>query len=229
MAQLNQTRIVLLVSIVLTAMLYLIPQLYMLAYPFMLLSTLAHEMGHGIAALLVGESFLKFEMFGDGSGVATITAPESRLASAVTSAGGLIGPAVAAALGFTFGRTEVGARRCLLVLSAILLLALLLVVRNFFGVFFVLFVLAICTLVAIKASPDVAQLLLVFLSVQLALSVFSRGDYLFMATAETAVGPMPSDVGQMANALFLPFWFWGFVCGLISVVVLLYGLKAFWK
>lgn len=229
MAQFNQTRIVLLVSIVLTAMLYLIPQLSLLAYPFMLLSTLAHEMGHGIAALFVGGAFHKFQMWGDGSGVATISTSGGRFASAVTSAGGLIGPAVAAALGFAFGRTEVGARRCLLALSTILLIALVLVVRNLFGAFFVFFVLAICVLVAIKASPDVAQLLLVFLSVQLALSVFSRGDYLFTPTAQTAMGAMPSDVGQMANALFLPFWFWGFVCGLISVVVLLYGLKAFWK
>ena len=40
---------------------------------------------------------------------------------------------------------------------------------------------------------------------------------------------MPSDVGQMANALFPPYWFWGGVCGLISVAVLLYALKAYWR
>ena len=62
---------------------------------------------------------------------------------------------------------------------------------------------------------------LVFLAVQLALSVFSRSDYLFTSVARTGAGPMPSDVAQMASALFLPFWFWGAACGALSLAVLL--------
>ena len=147
----------------------------------------------------------------------------------MVAAGGLVGPAVAAAIGFAVGRTVRGARGALLAGAAILALALLLVVRNLFGAVFVVVILLACYFVASKATGEVAQLLLVFLAVQLALSVFSRGDYLFTPVAETAAGSMPSDVGQIAAVLILPYWFWGLACGALSVAVLAYGLKAYWR
>ncbi len=225
----ERARVVLLVSVGLTAVLYLVPYGQYLAYPLMLLSTLAHEMGHGVAALLVGGSFHRFEMWPDGSGVAVWSGEVGPFRRALVAAGGLIGPAVAAAVGFAIGRTIRGARGALIALAAILALALLLVVRNLFGVLFVVVVLGGCFLAARKASGEVAQLVLIFLAVQLALSVFSRGDYLFTPVAETATGVMPSDVGQMAAALLLPYWFWGLGCGALSVMALLYGLKVFWR
>ncbi len=225
----ERARVVLLVSVVLTVLLYWVPYGGYLAYPLMLLSTLAHEMGHGIAALLVGGSFHRFQMWPDGSGVATWSGEVGPLRRALVAAGGLVGPAVAAGVGFAVGRTIRGARGALVALAAILALALLLVVRNLFGVIFVALVLGGCFLAARKASGEVAQLVLIFIAVQLALSVFSRGDYLFTPTAETAAGVMPSDVGQMATALLLPYWFWGLGCGAVSVLVLLYGLKVFWR
>lgn len=224
-----RARLVLGVSIVVTAFLYLVPYGRTLAYPLMLLSTLAHELGHGVTALLVGGSFERFVMWPDGSGMAVWSGEPSRLRAAAVAAGGLVGPAVAAALAFTFGRTARGARHTLTAVAVILAVALLLVVRNLFGGVFVIILLAACLATARKASDEIAQLVLVFLAVQLALSVFSRGDYLFTPVAETASGFMPSDVGQIAAALFLPYWFWGAVCGGISVLVLGYGVKKYWR
>ena len=225
----ERARLVLLVSVALTVALYIVPYGQYLAYPLMLLSTLAHEMGHGVAALLVGGSFHRFEMWPDGSGVAVWSGNVGPLSRAMVAAGGLVGPAVAAAAGFAVGRTVRGARGALTGLAAVMFLALLLVVRNLFGVIFVGVVLFGCAFAARKATGEVAQLLLIFLAVQLALSVFSRGDYLFTPVAETGAGTMPSDVGQMANALLFPYWFWGIVCGAVSVAVLLYGVKAYWR
>ena len=225
----ERARAVLLVSVGLTALLYAVPYGDVLAYPLMLLSTLAHEMGHGVAALLVGGSFHRFEMWPDGSGVAVWSGEVGPLRRALVAAGGLLGPAVAAAVGFAVGRTIRGARGALTALAAILALALLLVVRNLFGFVFVGVVLGGCFLAARKASGDIAQMVLIFVAVQLALSVFSRGDYLFTPVAETATGVMPSDVGQMASALWLPYWFWGLGCGAVSVLVLIYGLRVFWR
>ena len=225
----HQARVVLLVSLVVTALLYLVPYFAALAYPFMLLSTVAHEMGHGLTAMLVGGSFQRFEMWSDGSGVAHVASPSSALARAAVAGGGLVGPAVAAAAGFAWGRTVRGARSCLLAFAFMLLVALLLVVRGFFGFFFVALVAACCAAAALRAAGEMAQLVLVFFSVQLALSVFSRGSYLFTPVALTANGRMPSDVGQIAQALLLPYWFWGAACGLVSLAVLVYGLKVYWR
>ncbi len=225
----QRARLVLVVSVAVTAMLYVIPYGRMLAYPLMLLSTLAHELGHGVAAMLTGGRFARFEMWPDGSGVAFMTVAEHRVTQAFVAAGGLLGPAGLAAAGFALGRRTRGARRCLLGFSVLLGLALLLVVRGLFGMMFVGVVIITCWLVARRASAEIAQLVLVFLAVQLALSVFSRGDYLFTPVALTQGGVMASDVGQMAQALWLPYWFWGGVCGLASVAVLTFGVRSYWR
>ena len=104
------------------------------------------------------------------------------------------------------------------------MLALALVVRNLFGVFFVVALAAVLLLIVKFGNAWLARFGLVFLAVQLALSVFSRGDYLFTDVANTSAGPMPSDVAQMANALLLPYWFWGALCGVVSIAVLALGL-----
>jgi len=217
-------------SIIVTILLYhVIPYGRTIGYPLMLLSTLVHEMGHGIAAMLAGGSFEKFEMFADGSGVAYSRGAFGRFGKAFISAGGLVGPALVGGVGFVIGRTPKAARIGLAAFGIVMLIALLLVVRSVFGVVFVSVTAAVCLLIAFKARPWVSQVAVVFLAVQLALSVFSRGDYLFTQWANTGSGRMPSDVQKMSEALFLPYWFWGAACGLISIAVLLVGLRLFFK
>jgi Peptidase M50B-like len=223
------TRAVFVLSSLVTVVLFATPSLRSVAYPLLLLSTLVHEMGHGIAALLVGGSFVSFELWSDGSGVGHTTGPSTRLASAVVAAGGLIGPSIAAAISFLAGRRPGTARGFLGLLCLGLLCALVLLVRNTFGWIFVGgFALCLAVLV-LKASPRASQVVLVFLGTQLALSVYSRGDYLFTAYAQTAGGGMPSDVQLMSNALLLPYWVWGLLCGAISVAALLVGVRTLWK
>ena len=101
-------------SIVGTILLYSIPMGESLAYPLVLLSTLAHELGHGIAAMMVGGSFDQFVLYSDGSGAALTSGNPGRLASAMISAGGLVGPAIAAAGCFAVGRRGKTARAALI-------------------------------------------------------------------------------------------------------------------
>jgi len=63
----------------------------------------------------------------------------------------------------------------------------------------------------------------------MALSVFSRGDYLFKEHAQTGAGLMPSDVSHMAQALGGPYWVWGAACGAFSVLVLALGVWLFMR
>ena len=193
-------------------------------WPLMLLSTLVHELGHGLAAVLVGGDFVSLQMFADGSGVAATAHSGGRAVRAMISAGGLVGPAIVACGLFVPARTERGARIALGVLAGVLVLALVLVVRNLFGVAYVLILSILLATVVRFGSAWVARFGLVFVAVQLSVSVFSRGDYLFMPVARTSAGNMPSDVAQIADALLLPYWVWGGLCGLFSVAVLMLGL-----
>lgn len=105
------------------------------------------------------------------------------------------------------------------------LLALLMVVRSVVGTLFVGGLGAVCLFLGVRSTARVAQWILAFMAVQLGLSVFSRGDYLFTETA----GNGPSDVAQMADALFLPYWFWGVACGATSCLVLAFGIRTYLK
>ena len=102
--QAQRTLAILLGSIVVTVLLYyVVPYGRTVAYPLILLSTMAHELGHGVAAILVGASFERFVMHADGSGVAMWSGNVGRFARATIAAGGLVGPAFIAALGFVLG------------------------------------------------------------------------------------------------------------------------------
>jgi hypothetical protein len=219
--------LILAASIALTITLYLVPIFRSLAWPLLLISTLAHELGHGLAAVAVGGDFEALMMWSDGSGVATWSALVGRFGHAFIAAGGLVGPAFAAAICLLAGRSERGARIALWIMGVALVIADTLVVRSLFGAVFVAVLAVVFMVLASLKQGWVAQLGLVLVAVQLALSVFSRADYLFTPVAVTAAGSMPSDVARISEALVLPYWFWGGCCGLISVAVLLLALSAY--
>lgn len=209
----------------LTFILYLVPFLRPLSYPFLLLSTLVHEMGHGLAAVVFGGHFDSFNMWLNGSGVAKISGNFGRFSQAMVAAFGLVGPAILAAVFFSALKSPRRSKVSLATFGIILLLSILLVVRNWFGLLFVGALAVLCLFFSLGAAKKYAQELTAFLAVQLGLSVFSRSDYLFTDVAQTSMGAMPSDVALMSQALFLPYWFFGALCGLFSIAILYFGLK----
>ena len=220
-----QARRVLLISVGVTAALYIIPGGNLIAYPLILLSTFVHEMGHGLAAVVSGGDFVDLQVFGDASGVAQTRSGGGDLQRAWISAGGLVGPAVAAAVGFVVGRKASLSRIVLFVGSAAVILASLMWVRSLVGWLVALGLVGVSLGVSLGIRQDHwSQLLVVFLSVQMGLSVFSRSEYLFAEGASTGAGFGRSDSAAIADALVGPYWFWGGVCGLVSLAAL--GLGA---
>lgn len=223
------SRITVTLVAIFTLILYMVPFLYPLAYPFVLLSTLVHEMGHGIAAILVGGHFDFFKIWFDGSGVANIRGDFGALARGFVAAAGLLGPSIMAGFFFMNIKSERRSRIVLASFAIVLIISILLVVRNAFGICFVAGIAGLCFYFSLGQGKKYSQIVLAFLATQLALSVFSRSDYLFTKTAITSGGLMPSDVAQMAEALLLPYWFWGTVCGIFSLLILAFGIKRIFK
>jgi hypothetical protein len=223
----RRARRLLLASIAVTLLLHVIPLGGFLIYPLMLLSTLVHELGHGVTALAVGGEFQNFQMWADGSGMARWNGDVSAGGRALISAGGLVGPALVAGIGFLAARRKTAARVAMGLGALALLAAEILVVRNAFGLVFVGLLVASMGWLLVRKSAPTVQTVLVFLAVQLSLSVFSRGDYLFTDTAVTAAGDMPSDVAHIAQALGGPYWLWGLLIGAFSLMVLAGGTWLF--
>jgi hypothetical protein len=218
-------------SIIVTLGLYYVPYGLLLGLPLLWLSTLVHELGHGFTAAMLGGNFDSFVMHADGSGVTTWSAGPlfGPIRRALVAAGGLVGPAIVAAIGFVIARKPKPAQVALLIGVFALVAIAVLVVRNPLGWAFVGGLALVTGVLATRKDPTIAQFTLVFLSTQLAMSVFSRGDYLFTEYAQTASGRMPSDVAHMADALVGPYWLWGGICGLFSVLVLGLGVWIFFR
>lgn len=227
----KQAAIVLVVSIAITLAMFLIPspeQTWWLLAPFRWLHIYVHEFGHGIAALLAGGTFEKFEMW-SYSGVAS-TSQSGDLATAFVCAGGLCGPAVVGGAFLATGRHPALARIALLAFGAFMALSLVLWTRTPFGWAFGAAVAVLSLGIALGARARHAQGFVVFLGVQLALSVYTGGGYLFTQYATIQNGERhASDTQQMSNAIGLPYWFWGIVCAAFSAVVLLGGLWLYVK
>lgn len=204
-----------------------LPALGILGQVLLLFSTLAHEMGHAAMAVLFGGDLHELVIRWDGSGHANSSIRDSRIIRGLVAAGGLIGPSITAALLFWSARRK---DKVFLLVTRLFALTLLVVgvvaARSVWALIFTLGLGAVLLALSFKVGRPKLESLVVFIGVQLGLSVFTRADYLFTRWA----GPnLPSDVAQMSQALFLPYWFWGLICGLFSVVVLAWGCRCYIK
>ena len=199
----------------------------LLLYPFTILATWFHEMGHGITAMLTGSRFDRLLIFPDGSGLAVSLRPAdgSWLADALISAGGPLGPAIAGALLIIASRTAEATRAALMVLGAALIVSTIIWVRSLTGWLF-LPALGLAILVLARRAPPLQQRLAIqLLGVQACISAWKQFDYLFSAGGSVGGQLHRSDTAAMAHVLLLPFWFWGAIISAAIVALLWWSFK----
>jgi hypothetical protein len=196
----------------------------MILLPFTLLATYAHEMGHGLTALLLGGDFDKLVLNPDGSGLAYWRgAGIGRIGAAMISLGGLVGPSIAGAILLALSRKVSRARILLYAISVLMLLTLLLFARSLFAVIFIgLWAAAIGALA--RFAPKFAPFFTQLLGVQLCLAIFRDVSYMFSEGGVIDGVQHRSDSAAIADALLLPYWFWGGIAAAFSVLVLAGGL-----
>jgi hypothetical protein len=224
-AGLNRNRILaaFLVAVAVSVTLGLVPVGQKIIYPFALFATWAHEMGHGVGALITGNSFRELELYSSLGGQALI-AGASGWSQVAVSALGLIGPAVLGAAVMVAGSRVATAPYVLSALAGLVALSTLIWIRNGFGFAAMLTIAAALAAAARFASPMVRVVLAQLLAIQLALAAWSSRDYLFISGFERN-GFQKSDTQRIADELWLPYWFWGGLLGLLSVAILSW---AFW-
>lgn len=191
----------------------------LILYPFTILATWFHEMGHGLAAMLSGRGFEQLQIFADGSGFAESLRPADgwRLTDALVAASGPLGPGIAGALLIIASRSPAATRNALLVLGAALILSTLIWVRSLAG-WLVLPALGVAILaLALRGSRSWQDFAIQLLGVQACISVWQQFDYLFSPGGAVGGQLQRSDTGAIADALLLPYWVWG---ALISTAIL---------
>ena len=191
----------------------------LLLYPFTILATWFHEMGHGIAAMLAGRGFERLQIFADGSGVAESLRPGDgyRLTDALVAASGPLGPAIAGALLIVASRSPAATRNALAVLGVALIVSTLIWVRSLTG-WLVLPALGIAIVgLALRGPLPWRSFVIQLLGVQACISVWRQFDYLFSPGGNVGGRLQRSDTGAIADVLLLPYWFWG---AIISAAIL---------
>lgn len=212
----------LVIAAIATAILWQVPFGNYLLYPFTILATWFHEMGHGLTALLLGGDFQKLVLLPNGSGIAFHSGVRflGGIGNALVSAGGPMGPPIAGAALILASRGVKSTRYGLLILGTLLIVSTLIWVRSLFGLLAVPLLGAGVLTLALNAPPWLQAFTIQFLGVQACISTYHQLDYLFTRQAVINGQPILSDSAQIAQNLLLPYWFWGTLMAIGSFLLL---------
>jgi hypothetical protein len=213
---------------VLTIVLWNIPNGKLIFYPFTILGTWFHEMGHGLTAMILGGSFNRLELYQNGSGLAQFSHNFGNIKLGLTAAAGPFGPTIAGAILILASANKKMTQAVLVVLSLIMLASLVIWVRPVFSTGF-LVILLLCIIigyVSIKTNYKTQTIILQFLGVQAFSSVYISIGYLFSKGGIIGNAQYYSDTQVMADNLLLPFWFWGAAIIAFSVIMIYFSFKS---
>ena len=203
---------------------YILPYSYITLYPLLLLSTLSHELAHGISALLIGCQFNELIIDIDCSGQVLISGNISKLGKAFIAVSGILSPSICSCLCFFLVIFINISRFIMLIFGLLLLYIELIYIRFSYSLFFITLLSLALIYISIKARDWLVQLSIIFAGIQLAISVLAKFDYFFLKYINTSNGLILSDVSKISESLCFPYWFWGFICFILSISIVLLGL-----
>ncbi len=203
---------------VLIIVIWQVPWLNVLVYPFRLFGTFVHELSHGMAAIFTGGRFHRFAVETDLSGVAW-SAGGIR---AIVSSAGYIGSAIAGGVLILLYQRLLSSRLLLIGLGALLAIMCVLFVRNLFGVASGLGLSALLLLAGIKLPSSWRDLLLMTLGLQLILDGYNS---LFTVLSLSTDSATHTDAHTMAQLTLVPASIWVLVWMGLSTAVLYYVLR----
>lgn len=181
--------------------------------------TIAHEGGHALVALLTGRKLRSIRLHSDTSGLTVSAGRPTGPGMAFTLLAGYLTPSL---LGLAGALVLAGNRITLLLwVSIALLLAMLIMIRNAYGIFSVVVTIAVVVAVSWLASPDV-QAGFAYAGVWFLLlgGVRPVGELQRLRSR----GQLPdSDADQLARLTRVPGLIWVAVFGLVNLGALVLG------
>ncbi|MDP3277338.1 MAG: M50 family metallopeptidase [Deltaproteobacteria bacterium] len=226
--QTTSSRGALLLAVVVTVVVgSVVPFGRLILYPFTLMATWVHEMGHGLAALCVGGGFDRLEVFANASGLAHTRGTAGWGAGAVSIAGLLAPPLVGCAV-LVLSRGERRARAVLLTLALAMVLSCAVWVRNVSGVVSVLGVAFVLLVISLTSGAQTRLTAAQFVGLRLVADTVSRMDYVFAESAVVEGVSRPSDIARVATEWGGPRIAWSLLVAAVSLSLLALGLWAAW-
>lgn len=213
---------------VVTVVIWRFPIGYYILYPFTIMGTWFHEMGHGIMAMCMGANFTHLEIFPNGSGLAhyryTDLYLNKNLARGLIASAGLMGPPVVGAILILMSKSFKKSTVILYVLSIAMLLSVAIWVRTPVGIVVISLLGAILLLIAVKGGSIFKQLIVQIIGLLACVDTYKQIDYLFMKDVVVDGKASLSDTGSIAANLGMTYWFWAVLIAVASFCLLLYSL-----
>ncbi|SEK84267.1 Peptidase M50B-like [Aquimarina amphilecti] len=218
---------------IVVVILWQLPYFGWFQYPFRLLGTWFHEMGHGLMAVLLGGSFEHLEIYENGGGVAYYHLGGSYVSpfigNALVAAGGLLGPAVIGALLIMSAKSHRNSMIALRVLIGVMILSLLLWIRSFWGVSVMSGFAIFLFVITLFKSRKLEVVVILFLGLQSVLSTYLQLDYLFTKQFERDGAIQISDTQAIAENTFGTYWMWAILIILMSAYLLWKSFRYYFK
>ncbi len=213
-----------------TIILWNVPGGMLILYPFTILGTWFHEMGHGLTAEILGGNFIQLVLFADGSGYAQFSYDTlflANLGKAMVAAGGPLGPTIAGSL-FIISSVNLRATKIILFLFAVLLIVSVVIwVRPIISFGFAISAIFAFVFgwISLYGKDGLKTITLQFIGIQAIASVYQSIGYLYSSGGVVDGRQFSSDTQIIAENIFLPVWFSASMILLISAIAVFYSIK----
>ncbi|WP_299105381.1 M50 family metallopeptidase [uncultured Tenacibaculum sp.] len=229
----KQQHYIILTATVLIFILLQLPVFSIVQYPFRLLGTWFHEMGHGVTALLLGGDFSHLEIYRNGGGTAYTSVSSAflpyNISRALVAAGGLFGTTIVGTLFIISAKTKRTASIALRILIAFIILSLLLWIRSFWGIITLSVFALTLGIISFTKNKTLELSTLLFLGLQAIFSSYLQLDYLFTKQFIRGNQVLNSDTQNIAENSFGTYWFWALLIILISIYIVYKGVRFYFR
>jgi len=202
-----------------------IPYGQTIQWPFVIITTFVHEMGHGLVAILTGGKLLQIEIYQNASGLAR-TQTIAGWRQAVIAAGGLLAPSLVGGAFIIAGKSKYASSRVFFAFSVFILLCCVLWVRSAFGLLILLPTGILFLLLSLKGSTTIQHFIIQFIGVHMLVDTFTRTlSYLFSSSVIVAGQTRHSDTAMIAQHLIGGTLFWASIIALFSIWIFYFSLR----
>ncbi len=231
----QNTPIIIAVAALSAILLPLIPILNILDFPFRLLITIVHELGHGLAAIFTGGSFRNFTVAADGSGLA-YTAGGWRW---VVIPAGYLSEAIFSAVLFRLGGNLKASRWALGIIGlSIMVLSLIFgrpggfsiqaIAGSVLGMVFGVIFGALFLKLALQAGSTLITFFIHFIAIKAGLATFS--DLFVVIGFSLQTGNVPhTDAHAMAELTHIPAIIWAILWAVIALIFIAWAVVGRWR
>lgn len=213
---------------VLSILLSYLPVVHYVLLPFEFFTTLIHEGGHALAALLIGGEVGKIVLNPDTSGYTTTSLPGGRLAQGFVASAGYLGAAVFGGVLIVLSAYRRMARVLLVALGLMVLAAMILYVRDIFTLVVSGLFTVTLWIIGVKGRPTLAFYSVNFLAIQIAMNSINDTLTLIrlsMGAPRSSYSLSHSDADTVAGLFLLPAVFWSALWVVFSCGILYFALK----